>query len=282
MIFQPLREDACDCHVHFFDSDYPVIPGASLNPPPASVSDYEVAQESLGCKRLVIVQPSIYGLDNSLLLKTLRAIGTHRALGVAVVNAEIADAELSDLYLSGVRGVRFNQVQNGVTTMDMLVQLDGRLNERNMHIQFHAPPKLLIESESLLTSLRAPVVIDHIGRMASAPELTPQVEKILFRLMNTGRVWLKLSGPYLASRTGAPYADISPFISKLMEHFPERLVWGSDWPHATEDKKQDDRAMAEFFRQLMPSPEVEYRVFTRNAELLYGFLKCDQQTHSSS
>lgn len=227
MAFQMLPPNACDCHMHLFDSSYPTIPNASLSPPPASLSEYEEVQRCLGLNRFVIVQPSIYGLDNSLLLKTLREVGTERARGVAVVNSEVTDHAISDLYLSGVRGVRFNQVQQGVTSMAMLSRLDGRLNERKMHIQFHAPPRLLIDSEGLLTSLKSPVVIDHIGRLASVRELGRQLEVVLFRLLESGKVWLKLSGPYLASGVGAPYGDIESFVYGLMRRFGDRLIWGS-------------------------------------------------------
>lgn len=273
MDFQSLQGEACDCHMHLFDRSYPVIPNASLNPPPASLADYRRVQKALGCRRFVIVQPSVYGLDNSLLLTALRDVGAHRARGVAVVTDGVSDAGLSDLYSAGVRGVRFNQVQNGVTRLDMLEQLDGRLNERGMHVQFHAQPRLLIDSEQLLSSLRSPVVIDHIGRFASMPEQRSRAETTLMRLLDSGRVWLKLSGPYLASIAGEPYDDIAPFLAELMTSFPQRLLWGTDWPHATEEGKQNDVAIAAFFQKLMPSSEIEKRVFICNPEELYGFSK---------
>ncbi|WP_082814537.1 amidohydrolase family protein [Collimonas fungivorans] len=271
MNYQVLPEDACDCHMHLFDSSYSVIPNASLRPPPASLVDYQQIQNAIGSRRFVIVQPSIYGLDNSLLLQSLREVGTHRARGVAVVNGNITESVLSGLYLNGVRGVRFNQVQNGVTSMDMLEKLDKRMHERGMHIQFHARPDLFIEAESRLLSLRSNVVIDHIGRLASQPDVREKTEATIYRLLDSEKVWMKLSAPYLASAQDAPYSDISEFVGGLIRHFSHRLVWGTDWPHVTEAAKQDDQEMLRFFTDLMPSDDVAQKIFVGNSEELYGF-----------
>lgn len=268
-----LPVNACDCHMHLFDPAYPAISNASLNPPAASLADYGQVQQQLGVSRFVIVQPSIYGLDNALLMKTLRESSAGQVRGVAVVDDKVSDELLADLYLSGVRGVRFNQVQHGVTTMDMLEALDGRLSERAMHIQLHARPDLLIASERRLLSLTSTVVIDHLGRLASMPQHRRDLEVVLYQLLDSGKVWLKLSGPYLASASGAPYEDIADFIRGLIVHFPERLVWGSDWPHATEKEPPDNVAMLGGFHALMPEALTEQRIFTDNPAALYGFTR---------
>lgn len=275
MTSQILPAGACDCHMHVFDAEYPPIPNASLSPSDASLIDYARIQGDLGNRRFVIVQPSIYGLDNSLLLATLRDAGPDRALGVAVVNHTVTDDVLGVLYASGVRGVRFNQVQNGVTSLDMLQALDSRLNDKKLHVQLHARPDQLIEAQPLLRSLQSPLVIDHVARLASMNETRSELETMLYRWLDSGKVWLKLSGPYLASEFGAPYKDIADFISRITRRFPQRLVWGSDWPHATETTPQNDVEMLAYFKNLMPNSSVEYAIFVDNPTTLYGFQKQD-------
>ncbi|WP_313370306.1 amidohydrolase family protein [Achromobacter animicus] len=257
--------------MHIFDASYPSIPNASLRPSDASLDDYALIQRQLGSTRFVAVQPSIYGLDNSLLLATLRHSGLERARGVAVVDETVTDAALTELRANGVRGVRFNQVQNGVTTLEMLESLDPRLNERNLHVQVHARPDQLIDALPLLQSLRSELVIDHIGRLASMTDLQSKVEDALYRLLDTGRAWLKLSAPYLASGADDPYDDIAECIGTIARRYPQRIVWGTDWPHATERGPQNEQRMLAFFRSLMPSAAVDRAVFVDNPAALYGF-----------
>jgi D-galactarolactone isomerase len=266
-----LPPKACDCHMHVFDSIYPSIPNASLRPKDALLDDYRTVQRSLGCERFVIVQPSIYGTDNSLLLKTLQNAGEQTARGVAIVDDTASDALLAELYSVGVRGARFNQVQNGATTVGMLTSLDERLHTHGFHVQFYAEPATLLESEQTLLNLKSTVVIDHIARLATCSELRSRTEAAIRRLLSSGKVWLKLSAPYLAAGDSTNFDMIDEYVHELLCTFPKRLIWGTDWPHATESREIDNRAMLQFFLDLMPSAGVAQRVFVENPERLYGF-----------
>ncbi|KXV04203.1 hypothetical protein CR51_14175 [Caballeronia megalochromosomata] len=266
-----LPEDACDCHMHVFDDRLPPVAGALLTPPTATIDDYRKLQARLGCSRHVLVQPSTYGTDNSLMVSVLRENRT-MTRGVAVVNDRVTDVELLALADAGVVGIRFNQVQAGATSLDMLHTLAPRIDKLGWHIQLHLTGQQLIESAQLLLALDVPVVLDHYARLHLVPRLASEVTESLLRLMDSGRVWLKLSAPYLSSQgQHPPYTDLGRALEFLTHRFPERLVWGSDWPHATEQKKPDDAKMLDWLAGQTPISMLKKSVFVDNAASLYGF-----------
>ncbi|KVQ28124.1 hypothetical protein WK01_17760 [Burkholderia cepacia] len=194
------------------------------------------------------------------------------ARGIAVVDESVTDAELDSLNDAGVVGIRFNQVQAGATRLEMLQALASRISRLGWHIQLHLTGDQLAKAADTLLALDIPVVLDHYARIYHVPRIASEVGKNLMRLLESGRVWLKFSAPYLSSQSDQPpYADLAQTVATLCQRFPDRLVWGTDWPHATEEDKPDDAKMLDWLAQSMPSPELGLRIFADNAAKLYRF-----------
>jgi D-galactarolactone isomerase len=262
---------ACDCHMHVFDSNFPAVLNAPVIAPDASLSDYQLLCNRLGIQRSIVVQPSAYGTDNSLLLRVLTQ-GGDSMRGVAVVNDQVTNDELRCLIASGVVGIRFNQVQKGATELQMLTVLGPRLIELGWHAQMHLTARQLLESASAIADANFPVVLDHFARMCADEVISPHVQKVIFELMRKRNIWLKLTAPYLASASCAPFfSDLAPIVKRLTNEFPDRLVWGTDWPHATEVEKPDDAKLLDWLDQTIGSAEIKKAIFVDNASRLYRF-----------
>ena len=156
--------NACDCHMHIYDSRFPVAPNAKLRPPDATVDAYRLFQKRIGTMRDVVVTPSTYGTDNSVTLDAMAKLGA-TARGVAAVDTTVTDAELKRLNDLGVRGIRFNLVQSGATTIDMLEPLSKRVNDLGWHVQIHMLGDAIVENADLLQRLPSPIVFDHLARI---------------------------------------------------------------------------------------------------------------------
>ena len=262
---------ACDCHMHVFSDEAAVVAGAAVVHPAATLADYGQIQRRLGLERHVIVQPSTYGLDNSLMLQSLGA-AQGRARGVAVIDGSIGDEELVAMHAAGVRGVRFNLVQHGATSLDMLDRVARRIAPFGWHVQMHLRPEAFAPVAPMLSALGVPVVIDHLARVAERAEHSAAVFDALLELLGTGQGWLKLSGAYLATAGTQPaYLDLDPFVRRLVNEHPDRLVWGTDWPHATERDKPDDADLMDLLPRWIPSAAMRNLVLVRNPEALYDF-----------
>jgi D-galactarolactone isomerase len=266
-----LPAKACDCHMHVFDATREPVGGAVVRPPTATIADYQLVKARLGTSRHVLVQPSTYGTDNSLMLAALEP-QRECARGIAVVDSSVADRELQRMNEAGVVGVRFNQVQAGATTMEMLASVASRVSKMGWHIQLHLVGQQLIDYEERLLALDATIVLDHYARVHHSPEISDAVQATLGRLMSSGHVWLKLSAPYLSSQSDEPpFDDLAQTAAALIKDFPERLVWGTDWPHATESGKPDDARLLDWFADIVPDVGIRQRIFVDNPAVLYAF-----------
>lgn len=262
-----------DCHMHLYDSRCPAVPGTKLmNPANASLEDYRKLQQRLGINRMVIVTPSRYGTDNSVLLNGLAASGGN-ARGVVVLDSSVSDDELQKLHQAGVRGIRFN-LRYSAVNLDDMEALAARVNPLNWHIQVVTSGKHLTELESRLQKLPTPVVIDHMGHVPQPEGITSPVFTTLQRMLDGGKSWIKLSGVYIDSLTGAPgYNDVTPVAQKLVQINPERLLWGSDWPHPTEpdSHKPDDAVLLDLMQVWAPESRDRQRILRDNPVKLYDF-----------
>lgn len=267
---EPLPAGACDCHMHLFDSALPFARTATLRHGDASVEDYRQLQARLGMERCVIVQPSSYGVDHRVLLAGLYPMG-EAARGVAVVTPETSGADLQTLAAHGVVGVRFNLVQRGPTHEGMVGEVAARARSFGWHLQFHLWPADLLRLEGELSRLPAPVVLDHCGRMLSDPGLGLAPLRALDRLLATGKVWMKLSAPYLAVSTPNETERLVDSLAPLAARHADRLVWGTDWPHVTETVKPDDGMLLDLLSRCMAGHGLRDQVFSLNASELYGF-----------
>jgi len=265
--------NACDCHMHIYDARFPIAPTATLKPPDALASDYKLLQKRIGTSRNVIVTPSTYGTDNSATLDGMAKLAPN-VRGVAVVDASVSDVELKRLHGLGVRGTRFNLVQAGATTVEMLEPLLKRVHDLGWHIQVNAKPELIIEIEALLLRLPSPLVFDHLAHVPRDASVKSPAYKTMRKLIDHGRTWIKLSGAYQDTKVGAPtYADATPIAQAYVKAAPERMVWGSDWPHPTEKDKPDDAVLFDLLAQWAPDEATRNRILVQNPETLYAFGK---------
>lgn len=266
---------ACDAHMHIFDARFAPSPHWQRKPPQADVAAYRRLQQRIGTQRTVVVTPSTYGVDNACTLDALAQLGDD-ARGVAVVEADVPQAELDRLAARRVCGLRVNFVSPqswGTTTPEMLATLARKAQPLGWHIQVFAHAEQLVAMEPLLASLPTPLVIDHLGRIDPADGAAGPAFDTLRRLLDRGNTWVKLSGIYMRSRDGAPgYRDTFAPGQALVRQAPERLVWGSDWPHTTERAGSvDDADLVDVLLAWCGSDETLQQVLVDNPRRLYGF-----------
>ena len=269
---------ACDCHVHVYDASYPVASGAKLLPPDASVSDYRQLQRRLGLSRLVLVTPSTYGTDNRCMLNGLAALGSV-ARGVAVIDGQESHLELSRLHEQGVRGVRLNLSLGVSGAIDQLASLAQRIAPFGWHLQLLMAPDLLASAADVLRRLPVPLVFDHMGRISPEQTGIHPAHGLILELMSSGRAWVKLSGGYIVSEQRSVEDPAHDHLAaSYLRAAPQRVLWGSDWPHATasagiqsmpDDARQIDR-LSEWLECAEGSATLR-QVLVDNPTTLYGF-----------
>lgn len=270
----PAPPNATDCHFHIYDARFPAAPGAPLLPPDATVENYRALQRRIGTTRGVLVQPSTYGTDNRLHLESMRALGSNNFRMVAVVNDQVTDAELRRLNAAGVRGIRFNLIQAGATNIQMLEPLSRRVAPMGWHVQLHMQGTQIAEANDLLMRLPSRIVFDHRGRLQRPAGMNQAGYVTMLRLLNKGNTWVKLSGLYMDTEAGPPgYADSVLVAQALFAANPQRMVWGSDWPHPTEaaDRKPDDAQLFDLLTVCVPNEAQRKRVLVDNPAELYDF-----------
>jgi len=266
--------NACDCHVHVYDAAFPSVPNAILKPPDATVTQYRQLQLRTGTQRMVFVTPSTYGTNNGPMLNALQLVGA-QARGVAVVDTSIGDAELHALHAAGVRGVRLN-LSLGVTgSAEHILPLANRIAELGWHLQLLAAPAQLVAIGSVLKSLPVQLVLDHFGRV-SPSQSGKDAHQLVIELLAQGRAWVKLSGAYIITEQGPPgFDDVVPLARSYLQAAPDRVVWGSDWPHASASAGQqpmpDDAKQMSQLAQWTETAGTLKRVLTDNPAELYGF-----------
>ena len=264
---------ACDCHMHIFDSRFPLAENARRKEPDASVSEYRAVQQRLGLERVVVVQPTAYGKDNRCTLDAIAQLGDC-ARGVAVVDDQVTDAELEGLTQAGMRGVRFRMLDKPELPWELLPEMAARLGPFGWHVQFQMDGRYFHQREELLERLPCTLVIEHIGKFLEPVQVEHPGFQSLLRLIDTGRCWVKLSGAYMMSRSGPPlYDDIGVLAKALVKRAPERLVWASNWPHPTPGAhgKPDDAAELDAMLEWAPEEKRRNRILAANPEELYGF-----------
>lgn len=256
--------------MHLFNNRYPFAESATITHADASTGDYLLLQQRLGSERCVVVQPSSYGLDHRVLVAGLEVLGAC-ARGVAVINPTVNEEELAELDAHGVVGARFNLVQHGATDESMLMAVAQRIRPLGWHLQMHLHVQDLLRLGDGLGNLGVDIVLDHFARVQTEPELAPAVEKKVRQLLDTGRAWIKFSGAYIASLDAPDYKNLDLFAMGLLADYPDRIVWGSDWPHVTEPQKPDDALLVNLLCRWISSDQLRQRILVENPERLYRF-----------
>jgi predicted TIM-barrel fold metal-dependent hydrolase len=267
--------NATDCHHHIYSSRFKVDLNSTLRPGDASVADYKLLQKRIGTSRNVIVQPSTYGVFNDGLIEALSECGP-TARGVAVVNASVTDDELKRLDAARVRGVRFNlATPGGATTMEMLEPVAKRIAPMGWHVQFNMSADMTLAAKDVLNRLPCQIVFDHLAHMPQPAGAGYPAFAVVADLMQKGKAWVKLSGAYQDTKVGPPtYADTISVAQAYVKAAPERCVWGSDWPHPSEQSKTalpDDALLFDLLAQWAPDEAVRSRILVDNPAKLYGF-----------
>ena len=266
---------ACDSHIHVYDPRFKMKWPKLRAVTDATVADYRKLQARLGTQRVVVVQPAAYGTDNAVTLDAVAQLGMDAARGIAVVHPTVTDTELLAMGRGGIRGLRFtlHEPRTAVTSVEMIEPLAHRASRIGWHVQLHLRAEQVLEMEDLLARLPGTIVFDHMGRMPQPVGPRHPAMGILKRLIDKGHAWVKLSAPYLDTQTGGPrYADAKPMARALVQHAPQRCVWGSDWPHPTEPTaKPDDAAIFDLLQEWVPSEEARHAILVENPATLYGF-----------
>ena len=272
--------NACDCHHHIYDpARFALPPHLPTKSPPApqqsTVADYRLLQQCIGTTRNVVVQPRHYGIDNEVTLDALKQFGAN-ARGVAVVHPSISDAELKRFHEAGVRGIRFSlgKPQTRVVQPEMIEPLAKRIAPLGWHIQFNIEADQIIELADILRRLPVQVVIDHLGHPRLPAGVADESHHILRGLIDQRRAWVKISGAYYNTEVGPPtYADATQIAQAFVKAAPERVVWGSDWPHPSIVNKPDDSLLFDLLSVWAPDEATRNRILVQNPEALYGFEK---------
>ncbi|MBK4998231.1 amidohydrolase family protein [Pseudomonas sp. S31] len=266
---------ACDCHHHIYDPRFPTVPGAKLTPPPATVADYRRLQQRLGTTRNVVVTPSAYGTDNRCLIDALEQFGGS-ARGIAVVDLQVTEVELQALHAHGVRGIRVLFGRTNPVRVEDIQPLAERIRPLGWHMQFFMPASQLVELEPVLAKLPVDVVLDHMGHVPQPEGQAAPVYHTVRRLLDSGRGWVKLSGAYMDTRSGAPdFADTSAIARSYIAAAPQRVLWGSNWPHpaaqAGETPVPDDMQLFDLLAHWAPDAALRRRILVDNPQQLFGF-----------
>lgn len=262
----------CDTHMHFYDRKYPALPN-TLNPPDAAVADYRQVMKWLGIARAVVVQPNAYGDDNRLTMAGVKALGDI-ARGVVVVKPGIADAELDSLTKAGAVGIRFMNLFGGTLTWEHMDEMAARVQPFGWSAIVQLDGCTLPEHEAQLRRLPVDYVIDHCGRFMEPVAVDSPAFKTLLRLVETGRCWVKISGAYEFSKEGGTaFEDVGRLMRVLVKAAPERIIWGSNWPHALAEKigYPDDAHLLDRLLDWAPDEAVRQRILVDNPAGLYGF-----------
>ena len=267
--------NACDCHHHIYDAArFPQPPGAAAPlQPNARVDEYRLFQRRLQTNRSVVVTPSAYATDNRV---TLDAIAQFRprARGVAVVRPDVTDAELQTLSAGGITGIRFSLTTpaTAATTVDMIEPLSKRAAARGWHVQINMTADQIAAAETLWNRLPCALVFDHIGHMSGPAATSHPAFAVIRRLIDKGRTWVKLSVTYDNTADGPPgYDDVVRLGQSFVRAAPERLVWGSNWPHPNETRKPDDALLFDLMMRWAPDEATRHRILVENPAILYGF-----------
>jgi 2-pyrone-4,6-dicarboxylate lactonase len=260
------------CHVFGPGDTFPFAPERKYTPCDASRTQLFQLRDFLGFEKNVVVQATCHGSDNSALLDVLEH-SEGRARGVVALKSDVTEAELTKMHELGVRGVRFNYVRRLVDPKpdDYYRQIIAKIKPLGWHVVLYFEPADLAEKWNFFTSLGVTVVVDHMGR----PDVKKPIEDPDFRLfqrfMRNHDAWAKVSCPDRLSVSGSPgYLDVVPFAKAIIEEFPNRVIWGTDWPHPNMKKEMpNDGFLVDYVPTIATTPELQVKLLVTNPNKLY-------------
>jgi predicted TIM-barrel fold metal-dependent hydrolase len=264
---------ACDTHVHIwgpFDR-FPLAKGAPYAPPERTSNDLVALHERLGVDRAVIVQTTVYKSDNRAMLDGI-AQSNGRWRGVALIDESFDDAAFRALHEGGVRGVRFGFVKHlgGVPDLALVRRTAARIAPMGWHLVLHLDAGNIPEFLEFFSEFGLPVVVDHMGRVPVRDGLDQTPFRLLLELLKRPNWWVKVSGAERISETGPPFADAIPFAQRLIAAAPDRVLWGTDWPHPNVRWEPDEADLVDLLPRFADAAALQ-RVLVDNPARLYGF-----------
>jgi len=265
---------ACDSHCHVFGpaAKFPYDPKAAYVPDDAPLEALQSLHSRLGLQRAVIVHASCHGPDMRVTLDAIaRSGGNYR--GTAIIGTSYSEKDFERMHRGGIRGVRFNFVRHlgGRPDMGFFKSTVERLKRLGWHLILHLDAVDLVEFESTFRSLPVPFVIDHMGRVKAADGLGQPPFRILLDFLKQKNAWVKICGAERVSSAGPPFTDAVPFAQALIAAAPERVLWGTDWPHPNVKWMPDDAALLELFPLMAPDAALQKQILVDNPARLYGF-----------
>lgn len=274
LVQSPDGSAICDCHVHFFgdECDYPRGSVSGYSPSSVSVADYKKDNIGLGVTRIVCVQSTVYADDHRCMLDQMDVWGEGaRGIGVVSLDAETKHLEL--LSAKGIRGVRaFLGEPDSFYTWQEIAPLDRLIQNVNWHIELRLNGRELEQKLSTVSQLSSPIVIDHIARFIPMVDENHPAFIALLRLIDAGSCWVKLSAPYASSQSGGPeYNDVSALVRALVDFAPERMLWGSNWPHTTQEAHPTSQELVDLAQAWCPDDSVLHQIACLNPGEVYGF-----------
>jgi len=266
---------ACDAHCHIFGpgSKFPYAKDAAYEPPDAPFEALQVLHGKLGLQRAVIVHASCHGADMRATLDGIaRSKGAYR--GTAIIDESFSEKRLQEYHDGGIRAVRFNFVKHlgGRPDMKFFEKTIAMIRPAGWHLILHLDATDLLEFDGLFRRVPVPMVIDHMGRVKAAGGLEQPAFRTLLGWMKQENFWVKVCGAERVSSMGPPFTDAVPFAQALIAAAPERILWGTDWPHPNVGAHMpNDGDLVDLFAQMAPDPAIQRKILVENPARLYGF-----------
>ena len=265
---------AVDAHCHVFGpvAEFPYAPERKYTPCDAGKEKLFELRDHLGFSRNVIVQATCHGKDNSAMVDACRAGGEH-ARGIASVGADVTDSELAEMHAAGVRGVRFNFVKRLVdaTPKEVFLGIAERIAKLGWHIVVYFEAADLEELVPFLESLPTIIVVDHMGRPDVSKGVDhPDFQRFADLMARNDNIWTKVTCPERLTQAGPPYDDVVAYGAYIVERFPDRVIWGTDWPHPNmKSHMPDDGALVDYIPRIAPTAELQQKLLVDNPMRLY-------------
>ncbi len=275
---------SCDAHFHIFGPPevFPFVSTHEYTPPAAPLEHYLKMLGVIGIERAVVVQPSVHGLDNTATLDAIKQSGG-RIRGVGRIDDKTSKSELQNLHEGGIRGVRFNLLDRprGNVKLDVLDRCVEHVVDSRWSVDLHIDMKNLLAQEERIRAMPVPVVIDHIARVKPAEGLTQPGFQLLLDLMRLNHVWVKVSAPDKICETtvhnyfGLPFIEVIPYAQAVIAAAPDRVIWGTDWPHSNNfapGHTPNDGDLVDLLAAFAPDERTRSKILVDNPAKLYGFV----------
>ena len=266
---------ACDAHCHVFGPHerFPYHPKSTYHPPDGPAEKLAELHQILGIDRAVIVQASCHGSDNRAMLDVIARNPKHYR-GVCIANDRFSDADFADLHEGGVRGIRFNFVSHlgGTPDLEMMTRVLERVRPLGWHLVIHVNAEDIVTFQDFFLKFEMDIIVDHMGRVQTSQGVHQKAFQVLKDYLERENWWVKICGSERISAAGPPFYDAIPYAQELIAIAPDRVLWGTDWPHPNIQKfMPNDGDLLDLVPLLAKDPELQKKIMVDNPARLYGF-----------